>query len=248
MNKFLGNGIRGRLMKKFLLGGLAATTMFAGGAAIAADLPYKSAQPERSNCAAPQWRGAYAGISGGSVYHEPSRLDSDGFLTDNSGWTFKNWGGIVGGQVGYNFVNCNTVWGFEVDGSWASVKNTFVEDPNGSGNSIETNMNAFVTGRLRTGVAFDSLLLYVTGGIAAAQFHTRWESPPDAATFNEWRVGWTAGFGSEWAWSRNWSLKSEVLYANFMDRDVSAVIGGAPYSFRHSDSVWVSRIGVNYRW
>ena len=30
--------------------------------------------------------------------------------------------------------------------------------------------------------------------------------------------------------------------------NVAGTVGGTTYSFRHSDSVWVSRIGLNYSW
>jgi outer membrane immunogenic protein len=239
-------------MRKFLLAGFAVTVM-AGGVAVAADMPVKSAGPAmvRAACAGQQWNGGYIGVHGGFVYHNASRLDSDGFLTDNSGWNMKEWGGIAGGQLGWNWANCNTFWGVEIDGSWVGVDNTFVDNPNAPpGNTIQTSVDALVTARMRTGVALDNLLLYITGGIAAADISTTWTSPGlGSATFQDWELGWVAGFGTEWAWSPNWSLKSEVLYVNFSDRDQSATFAGpVTFSFRHSDEIWISRIGINYRW
>ena len=35
------------------------------------------------------------------------------------------------------------------------------------------------------------------------------------------RLGWTAGFGSEWQFAPSWSLKSEVLYARFQTEETS---------------------------
>ncbi len=115
--------------------------------------------------------------------------------------------------------------------------------------AIETRFSALVTGRLRTGVALDDMLFYVTGGVAAARLRTTWTDPPESVTFNEWRYGWVAGVGTEWAITRNLSLKSEFLYAGFTDRDNAFNFPAAgPQSFRHSDSAMVSRIGLNYRW
>jgi outer membrane immunogenic protein len=238
-------------MKKFLIA-TASLSVLAMGAAEAADLPRKAASPVAvaRPCAAQQFQGFYIGVSGGGVYHEARRNDTDGFLTDNSGWTQHKWGGIAGGQAGYNWTTCNTLWGVEIDGSWAGVKNTLRDNPNApDDNFIESKMNTFVTARLRTGLVLDNLLLYVTGGFAAAQHKTTWSDLPDTVTFKEWRYGWTAGFGTEWKWTSNWSIKSEVLYAAFTDRDRSFVgAGPTTYNFRHSDSVWVSRIGLNYAW
>ena len=84
--------------------------------------------------------------------------------------------------------------------------------------------------------------------MAGAHFRTTWEDLPDTAEFKEWRFGWTAGFGTEWAWTQNVSLKSEVLYAAFTDREVSFNFPNAGVqTFRHNDSVWVSRVGLNVR-
>jgi len=136
------------------------------------------------------------------VYHEAHRLDADGFLTDNSGWTLSKWGGLAGGQAGYNWTTCSTVWGIEVDGSWVGVKNTFRDQPNTEDvdNSITTKVNALFTARLRTGVVLDNLLLYVTGGVAGARIRTTWADLDEDSfvEFKEWRWGWTAGFGTEW--------------------------------------------------
>jgi outer membrane immunogenic protein len=238
-------------MKKILLA-TASLSVFAIGAAEAADLPRKAASPvvAARQCAAQQFQGFYIGISGGGAYHEAHRNDTDGFLTDNGSWTKNKWGGIAGGQAGYNWTTCNTLWGVEIDGSWVGVKNTLRDDPNdiGDDNFINSKLNTLVTARLRTGLVLDNLLLYVTGGFAAAHHKTTWNDTPLSVEFKEWRYGWTAGFGTEWAWTPGWSIKSEVLYASFADRDRTATLDGTTYTFRHSDSVWVSRIGLNYRW
>ena len=238
-------------MKRLFLLGFAAITVLAGGPAVAADIPMGvKAAPARIACAAQQWQGGYIGIHGGGVYHDANRLDSDGFLTDNSGWSFKKWGGHAGGQIGYNWANCNTFWGVVVDGSWVSVNNDFRDEPNNAGadNTITTRMDWLVTGRLRTGVALDSLLLYVTGGVAGAHFRTTWTDAPLTTEFAETRFGWVGGVGTEWAWTRNLSLKSEILYVSFTDRDNTATLGANTFSFRHSDAAWISRIGLNWRW
>lgn len=240
-------------MKKLLLTTFAIAALTAGSAS-AADIAVKSAvaRGPAFACAAHQFQGINIGIHGGSVYHDARRNDLDGFLTDNAGWTQQRWGGHFGGQLGYNFTTCSTVWGVEIDGSWVfGTRNFLADNPNGGDTGgITTRTDALVTARVRSGLALDSLLLYVTGGFAAANFRTTWADLPATGSveFREWRWGWTAGFGTEWAWTRNISLKSEVLYLGFTDRDRSATFGATTYRFRHNDGVWVSRIGLNYRW
>ena len=245
-------------MKKLFLATTAIVGLAAAGSAVAADLPVK-ARPAPCNCAcdAAQFDGWYIGISGGGAKHIANRTDLDGFLNTEATYVSEKWGGIVGGTLGYNWAKCRTVWGIEIDGSWVGVSRTTTFDPNGGPAASETltnRLDAILTARLRTGVALDNMLLYVTGGFAAARFRTTWEdlngggTPFDTVEIKEWRWGWVAGFGTEWAWSPNLTIKSEVLYANFADRDHTVTFPGfGPASFTHSDAVWISRIGVNYK-
>jgi opacity protein-like surface antigen len=121
-----------------------------------------------------------------------------------------------------------------------------------------------VTARTRTGVVLDNVLLYLTGGVAAVRTRTTYHN---AATFgppfvpgtftadgdvSDWRWGFVAGFGSEWAWTDRISFKSEVLYIKTRDREdrVNIVQNvGAPFftNYTSSDSIWVSRVGINVK-
>jgi outer membrane immunogenic protein len=244
-------------MKKLLL---VTTAMVGFGATYvsAADMPVKVAPaPCNCTCDAAQFGGWYLGISGGGAKHIANRTDQDGFLNTEASYISDNWGGIIGGTAGYNFVKCHTMWGIEVDASWVSANKTTTFDPNGGVAAQETLQNRFdalLTARLRAGMAMDNLLLYVTGGVAAARFRTTYTdvnggaTPLDIVTFSEWRWGWVAGVGAEWAWSPNLTLKSELLYANFADREQSyAFPGFGPATFTHSDAVWISRVGLNYK-
>jgi outer membrane immunogenic protein len=244
-------------MRKHLL----ATAIFAlaGTYAGAADLPVKAAAPAPCNCTcdAAQFGGWYVGISGGAAKHIANRTDQDAFLNTEAGYTTERWGGMVGGTIGWNVARCRTMWGIEIDGSWVSANKSLLFDPSGAPagqESLRNRMDAFLTARLRAGIALDNLLLYMTGGLAGARFRTTYEdvnggaTPLDIHTFSEWRLGWVAGFGTEWAWSNNLTFKSEVLYANFADRERSFNFPGfGPAVFTHSDAVWVTRVGLNYK-
>jgi outer membrane immunogenic protein len=241
-------------MKTQFILALALTTL-AGGSVLAADLPVKAprAVGPAFVCAASQFGGMNVSVHAGSVYHQAHRGDTDGFNTDNAGWTLNKWGGEVGGGIGYDWTTCSTVWGVQLDGSWLfSTKNFLPDDPNGGGavtDGITTRADWLATARLRSGVALDNLLIYATGGVAAARIRTTWSEAPNTITFGETRFGWVAGLGTEWAWSRNVSFKFETLYVGFTDRDRSFTIAGpATFNFRHSDSMWISRIGLAYRW
>jgi opacity protein-like surface antigen len=58
------------------------------------------------------------------------------------------------------------------------------------------------------------------------------------------RTGWVLGFGTEFAFTRNWSAKAETDYISFGDSNVTAS-DGSP--LRVGMHFWEEKIGVNYR-
>jgi len=63
------------------------------------------------------------------------------------------------------------------------------------------------------------------------------------------RWGWVGGVGAEWAWTGNWSIKTEALYIRFTEKTTSgnSLAGAQIVSFDHQDSMWVTRVGLNYK-
>ena len=235
------------MMKRSFVAAAVLAASVLTGSAMAADMPTKS-PTARPACAAAWWQGGYIGVSGGGVSYTANRTDQDEALVDAATYVQKKWGGLVGGQVGYNWTNCNTFWGMEIDGSWSNTKVTTVLDSEDD-IRITSRLNALVTGRVRAGAALDNLLLYVTGGVAAARINTTWTNFEDVAQIKEWRWGWVAGFGTEWAFTDRISLRSEVLYVDFVDR-AHRVPFFSPDSFTnftHSDSAWITRVGLNVK-
>jgi len=248
-----------RIMKKFLF----ATVSLLGlvGTAAAADFPVKGVAPVQ-NCAARQFQGGYIGIHGGGVHWTANRTDQDQVLVDSATYVQKEWGWAIGGHAGYNWGTCNTIFGIEVDGDWVDADVTTRLIPNAPGFDIHirSQLDGLATARFRTGIAVDNLLFYATGGIAGGHFKTTYTSQflgipgvipgfTNSASFDDWRFGWVAGFGTEWAFSPNWILRSEVLYVEFADRE-KRVLFAPPAGFANfteSDSMWVGRVGVSYR-
>src|ERR1039457_79962 len=88
----------------------------------AADLPARSNPP--SYYKAPSelpfsWTGFYAGINAGYAWGQSSW--SDPTVGADSG-NFNTSGGVVGGQLGYNWQMGPVVLGIETDGDWIGVK------------------------------------------------------------------------------------------------------------------------------
>ena len=265
-------------MQKLVLGSVALAALVTG-PVMAADLPVK-APPVRPACA--QFGGVYLGGHVGGNFYKNDYRDLDGLgnvVTFNAGSplplsvasTDFGWHGGV--QGGYNWqANC-TVFGVEADWSWTNAKASSVHHNDATSDfndsvTVSSRMRWFGTVRARSGLVVDNLLLYVTGGLAYANFdrdlsyfHVISVVTPgpiiNGQTLNfshgGTRLGWTAGVGSEWAINANWSLKGELLYMQFekQSAQVSATVFGRPpgtFQVDYQDSVWAGRIGLNYRW
>lgn len=217
----------------------------------------------QSDCVAPRFGGFYVGAHGGYARQDAQRTDKDAYLLGGAlngatGLGMADDGAVAGGQAGYNWARCNTLFGVEVDGSWVSTKpqNSLVNFPTIVA-AVRTEADALVTVRARTGVVVDDLLLYVTAGAAAARIKTTWASDNNnfvdrTETLNEsaWRWGWTGGVGVEWAWTDRLTLRAEALYVGLKDHDyvIFSPDAAGLRSFKDTDSLWVTRMGLNYRW
>ncbi len=245
-------------MKKIFLATTALVTLMVGAAN--ADM---YAKPERQyrDCAADRFRGSYVGINGGGVSWTANRTDQDEVLVDTATYVQREWGGVIGGQIGYNWGGgCKTIWGVELDGDWSSARAGTQLIPNAGFFNINSRFDGLVTARTRAGVVLDNMLLYVTGGVAAGHFNTTYTNqflgiPGVVAGFtfqsnvDEWRWGMVAGVGAEWAWTDPVSIRSEVLYVDFADSEKRSLFAAASTfaTFTQSNSMWISRLGINLK-
>ena len=201
-------------------------------------------------------------------------------LTDH--YSPRNSGGLIGVQAGCNVQNGRFVYGVEGDWAWTSLKSTanaaFAAFPD-VGNpafttaarteQVSTRLDSLATFRGRAGFTWNQLLLYGTAGIAVGDVRSNtnvtcgtfpvlpvYNGAVHIGSGSSWQVGWTAGFGGEYAINSNWSLKAEYLYVDlgtftYFSPLVAAVPAFAPgYSWRTSISErdHIVRVGVNYRW
>ena len=251
-------------MKRLCLGlALGMSVAISAGGALADGMNRGSIKDAPGHCAADRFRGSYIGINGGGVNWTANRTDQDEVLVDTATYVQREWAGVIGGQIGYNWVGgCNTLWGIELDGDWSNASASTQLIPNAPLFNININsqFDGLVTARTRAGLVLDNVLLYVTGGVAAGHFNTTYTSQflgipgvvtgfTNQASVDEWRWGMVAGVGAEWAWSDRVSIRSEVLYVDFVDSE-KRVLFAAPATFANftqSDSMWISRLGVNLK-
>jgi outer membrane immunogenic protein len=226
-------------MKAFLFSTAAALAM-AGviATASAADLARRPPPPPPTNAPAfvpaYNWSGFYAGINGGY------------------GWGSSKWdglpasfdvnGGVVGGQLGYNWQFGQFVYGLEGDADWTDLR--------GSANTAncglavcQTRNDFLATARGRLGFAADRWLPYVTGGLAVGNIRA---AVPGAAGIDQTNAGWTVGGGLEFALAGNWTAKAEYLHVDLGSAGCSAPCG-LPGGNNVSLTTDVVRGGINYR-
>lgn len=246
-------------MKKLLI---VTTAVLALGTSVAcADGSPGSYRPAAKSCA--QFGGGYVGINGGWAYQDKTWVDRDAWVDNFSvDWALgsvngQRSGGTAGAQAGYNWQPRCTVLGVEIDANWAGLSESNAYSPvagPGTVLTLEDRVNWFGTARLRGGLVVDNLMLYVTGGLAFANVRHNFTVNDPAATesFSADRTRWgvVGGVGAELAWTNKWSVKAESLYHQFSEVSSSgfSANGAQTVHFDNQDSIWVTRIGLNYRW
>jgi len=250
-------------MKKLLFTTAAVFTATMGGPAIAADMPLKAAAPFAERFT---WTGCYLGghIGGGFAKKDitdPVQLVQDSFLgpgsTDGITTVSPSPSGLViGGQIGcdYQFAS-SWVIGIEGAASGSTMKNTrSVGLPLGNPDTalVRASTDFLPSVTVRLGYAVDNVLLYAKGGVALAgdkyDVTGSFAGTPFAFEGLDNRIGWTAGGGVDWAFSRHWSANLEYDYYQFghggvlMSDPINALAGIVDAK----QTVQVVKVGLNF--
>jgi outer membrane immunogenic protein len=223
------------------------------------------------------WTGFYIGGEGGYAWAYPDITFDSGPLTQQS-VSFPNRGGFGGGFIGYQyeFGWTHIVAGIEGEYNASSIKGTATSSLTGSlagvpntityGQSATLNSFGSVDGRIGwalTGMYFDHMLLYITGGVAFGdpkQTITALSSTIPApafgvgtATFDGGaKTGWDFGAGIDYWLTANWIFRGEWRMYNFPSENVTisgTLVGAFPAAglVNTTETVNVARAGVMYK-
>lgn len=228
------------------------------------------------------WQGVYIGVNGGYGSGDVNTSQNSvttsgplfglpaGFLPVGARTftgldrSYGSDGGFGGFQIGYNAQFGNVVLGIEGDYQFSDIKGEdhFLGSAAGPTYDVYSKMKDFATIRGRLGYAFDSLLIYATGGVAFGNMESTTVDTPGIPGFflgpqypgtsSQWTTGYTIGGGLEWGFAQNWSVKAEYQYMKFSDIDVDVVFPTpAPdISTGHARAdfdVHTVRVGLNYK-
>ena len=236
--------------------------------AVAADVPVAPYPLPPPPVVSEPWSGFYLGVDAGYSF-SPWRSSStaplffigSGFAAEE---TARAEGWLAGAHIGFNcLVDGTWLWGFEADiagsgvaaslnGFWSAsiptVDNLFnVVNTQTTSNHWSSSWYATVRGRIG-GLASPVALVYVTAGVAFAQFHFSTQTTTTAQLFgpgptgtlafgpllttvsptfdgSATRVGGALGIGVEYKISRSWSSRLEYLYLDFGSSDFLATTG-----------------------
>jgi outer membrane immunogenic protein len=190
--------------------------------------------------AAYDWSGIYIGVNGGyggGDFEHPFSVDAEvdeGVFTEilNGSLDVTASGFLGGGQIGYNWQSGQFVFGAEADIQASNIKGEVSGDISvdeaspilgGLDGNAEagTELEYFGTVRARLGyVPVERLLVYGTGGFAYGRTESYLRAGADGGpdlvdvSTRDNRTGWTVGGGAEYAFTDNWSLKTEYLYTD----------------------------------
>lgn len=151
------------------------------------------------------------------------------------------------------------IYGLESDWNWLGVKTSQSGSPNDDERfSTSFNIDWLATIRGRTGIAFDSTLFYVTGGLAFGHVKNGVDlsdvTVGTGTSFaqNQTKVGWTAGVGVEHMLSQHWTARAEFRYVDLGTATIacdSNFDGCSTFGYRgtFSNTLKLGLVGLNYK-
>lgn len=201
-----------------------------------ATIPSPAPAPARSH----DWTGAYAGLGLGYAFggHDRVALNPSPPGPGVIG-TLVNSGALGGVQAGMNWQRGDMVYGIEGDVTAGAISSGFTAGVD----SASMDIRAAVSLRARAGIARDTNLFYVTGGVAAA--HVGYTAVGGGANIASDFIqgGYALGAGWERALQNGWSVRGEYIYSNYGSRDLT----DAGLTTRATPDYHAVRVGLNRR-
>src|SRR3954451_3557605 len=245
-------------MKKILAG--AAALLGTAVSAQAADMAVKAPYLKAPVAMVYDWTGFYIGVNaGGGIGRDYTRLVIPAGPSFEASYLNPH-GGLVGGQIGYNYQVSNSflvslVFGVEADFQGTGMRDSFTclltcTPGVGPASRFDQRLDWFGTDRGRVGIATGPVLSYVTAGWAYGSVKTTLtETIGTTAAFssNQNRGGWTWGSGVEASLGGNWTGKIEYLWFTLGDRLDLFTLNGFPQAMSTDIREQMFRVGLNYR-
>jgi outer membrane immunogenic protein len=174
-------------------------------AQIRSTAPFYSSQPVQN------WSGFSIGVIGGGGLGEAGQTLTDGSFSTRS---YKVTGGLIGVHSELDYQSGNWVWGLAADAEWASINGAVDRTPPGGLlSTYSTRLGWLASSYVRVGYSFDKWLPYITAGPAVGSVSVKGTFPAlGAVSQNDTWLGWSLGFGVDYAITPNLIAKAEYMY------------------------------------
>lgn len=229
----------------------AAVVALGGTTAHAADMAIRGATVPAVPYA--QWEGAYIGGHVGIVSQDASCSTTQYAFDASCGalhesQVIRTTGMLAGLQAGWDWQDRYFVYGIAADWSWTNLKHTLSSDQGSFAFNAKTDWLASFRGRM--GLALDSTMVYITGGVALADIQN--SNSATGNTYNQMsgtQVGWVAGLGVEHKFNPHWSAFAEMLYYDFGTTSLTSrpSVAGEQIGTDYTNAFMTGRVGLNYR-
>lgn len=198
------------------------------------------------------WVGLYAGVNGGYAWAKNKssmQWIMEGYDFDPEYDTRKLNGFTGGVQLGYNWQINNAILGVETDLQYTHLKTKFNDGFYDA--EYENKLNWLGTTRARIGFTpADNLMIYATGGLAYGQIKANVSDYFGFdSSLSKTKFGYAVGAGTEVALSKNWTFKTEYLYAN-LGKETHRIYGFDDLNYdtlSHKFDAHIVRVGLNYK-
>ena len=206
--------------------------------------PPANSDAQNTSSRSTRWEGWYAGGNVGLADTTSDVSDINYTATQN----IHRYGGSLGVVGGYNVVrNDGFFYGAEADINYMNNSAGYDNTPS---SITKSQWNGYATARGRLGIAFDSALLFLTGGLAVSDinYQNRVIGPPNSDTNkNGIVIGWTAGAGAEFALTNTISLNMQYLRLEMPQTSSAGVnSAGNQVKFLFDNSANILRVGANW--
>ncbi len=199
---------------------------------------------DHSSSRTTRWEGWYGGGNVG-LADTTSDVIAPNFSTTQN---IHRYGAAVGVVGGYNFVRSDGLfYGAEADVNYMNNTSGY----NDSSSSVtKSAWNGYATARGRLGTAFNSALLFLTGGLVVADINYQYRgitTPTSDLSKNGIQIGWTAGAGAEFALTNSISLNLQYLRLEMPETSRTGRNSvGDPVKFLFDNSANILRVGANW--
>ena len=194
--------------------------------------------------------GFYVGGNLGGAFGIVSQTDID-YWEYGATYDHRSEGLTGGGQVGYNVQSGAGLYGVVADFNlFSNSKDQDYWDPSSPDYEIRTAIDWMASLRAKAGLVAGDSLMYLTGGVALADFDSQFDGRIDndpVWDMGGTEVGLIVGGGFEHKFTGNLSGFVEATYAAFPGSTVTGSDNGDDSPFRGGGEIASLRTGVNYR-